>query len=46
MVEREIADIPGDIAVVEFDSLLMDFADPRGRLADPARAARGGRFRI
>ena len=26
MVEREIAGIPGDIAVVEFDSLLMDFA--------------------
>ncbi len=26
MVRREIADVPGDIAVVEFDSLLMDFA--------------------
>lgn len=26
MVEREIHGIPGDIAVVEFDSLLMDFA--------------------
>ena len=26
MVRREIGDIPGDIAVVEFDSLLMDFA--------------------
>ena len=26
MVEREIDGIPGDIAVVEFDSLLMDFA--------------------
>ena len=30
MVEREIADIPGDIAVVEFDSLLMDFATREG----------------
>jgi len=26
MVKREVADIPGDIHVVEFDSLLMDFA--------------------
>ena len=26
MVKREIDGIPGDIAVVEFDSLLMDFA--------------------
>ncbi|MCY7270649.1 MAG: pantetheine-phosphate adenylyltransferase [Sphingomonas bacterium] len=26
MVRRELAEIPGDIAVVEFDSLLMDFA--------------------
>ena len=26
MVEREIDGIPGEIAVVEFDSLLMDFA--------------------
>ena len=26
MVKREVKDIPGDIAVVEFDSLLMDFA--------------------
>ena len=26
MVQREIDGIPGDIAVVEFDSLLMDFA--------------------
>ena len=26
MVEREVGEIPGDIAVVEFDSLLMDFA--------------------
>ena len=30
MVNREIADIPGDIAVVEFDSLLMDFATREG----------------
>ncbi len=30
MVERELADIPGDIAVVEFDSLLMDFATREG----------------
>ena len=30
MVRREIADIPGDIAVVEFDSLLMDFATREG----------------
>jgi len=29
-VRREIADIPGDIAVVEFDSLLMDFAEAQG----------------
>src|SRR4028119_212660 len=26
MVKREVADLRGDIAVVEFDSLLMDFA--------------------
>ena len=30
MVERELADIPGDIAVVEFDSLLRDFATREG----------------
>ena len=30
MVERELTDIPGDIAVVEFDSLLMDFATREG----------------
>ena len=30
MVRREVADIPGDIAVVEFDSLLMDFAEAQG----------------
>jgi len=29
-VRREIADIPGDIDVVEFDSLLMDFAEAQG----------------
>jgi pantetheine-phosphate adenylyltransferase len=27
MVRREVADIPGDIDVVEFDSLLMEFAE-------------------
>ncbi|MFV0624104.1 pantetheine-phosphate adenylyltransferase [Sphingomonas sp. ac-8] len=27
MVEREVAEIGGDIAVVSFDSLLMDFAE-------------------
>ena len=30
MARREIADIPGDITVVEFDSLLMDFATREG----------------
>jgi pantetheine-phosphate adenylyltransferase len=30
MVKREVADISGDIAVVEFDSLLMDFAEREG----------------
>ena len=30
MVKREVADIPGDIHVVEFDSLLMDFATREG----------------
>jgi len=30
MVRREVKDIPGDIAVVEFDSLLMDFAVREG----------------
>ncbi|MEO7365329.1 MAG: pantetheine-phosphate adenylyltransferase [Sphingomicrobium sp.] len=30
MVKREVADIPGDITVVEFDSLLMDFAEREG----------------
>ena len=30
MVRREVADIPGDIDVVEFDSLLMDFAEREG----------------
>jgi hypothetical protein len=27
---REVADLPGDIEVVEFDSLLMDFAEAQG----------------
>jgi pantetheine-phosphate adenylyltransferase len=30
MVRREVADIDGDIAVVSFNSLLMDFADREG----------------
>ena len=30
MVTREIADIPGEISVVDFDSLLMDFAEAQG----------------
>src|SRR3954453_22012088 len=30
MVRREVADIPGNIHVVEFDSLLMDFAEAQG----------------
>ena len=30
MVKREVADIPGDVHVVEFDSLLMDFAEREG----------------
>ena len=30
MVQREVAGMPGDISVVEFDSLLMDFAEAQG----------------
>ena len=30
MVRREVAGIEGDIGVVEFDSLLMDFAEAQG----------------
>ena len=30
MVEREVADIPGEIEVVSFDLLLMDFAEREG----------------
>lgn len=30
MVRREIADIPGEVGVVAFDSLLMDFAERSG----------------
>jgi len=30
MIRREVAAIPGDISVVTFDSLLMDFADREG----------------
>jgi pantetheine-phosphate adenylyltransferase len=33
MVRREIAGIPGNLAVVEFDSLLMDFAEGQGASA-------------
>jgi len=33
MVKREVADILGNIAVVEFDSLLMDFAEAQGATA-------------
>ena len=31
MVRREVAGMPGNIEVVEFDSLLMDFAEARAR---------------
>ena len=30
MVKREVADMAGNISVVEFDSLLMDFAESEG----------------
>src|SRR4029453_13114742 len=30
MVRREVEDIPGNIEVVEFDSLLMEFAEAQG----------------
>jgi len=30
MVRREVADVGGDIGVVDFDSLLMDFAEREG----------------
>ena len=30
MVAREVADVPGDIEVIAFDSLLMDFAEAQG----------------
>jgi pantetheine-phosphate adenylyltransferase len=33
MVRREIAAIPGNLEVVEFDSLLMDFAEAQGASA-------------
>jgi len=33
MVRREVKDIPGKIEVVEFDSLLMDFAEAQGATA-------------
>jgi len=33
MVRREIADIGGNIEVVDFDSLLMDFAESQGATA-------------
>jgi pantetheine-phosphate adenylyltransferase len=33
MVRREVANIPGNIDVVEFDSLLMEFAEAQGATA-------------
>jgi pantetheine-phosphate adenylyltransferase len=33
MVRREVQDLPGKIDVVEFDSLLMDFAESQGAAA-------------
>jgi pantetheine-phosphate adenylyltransferase len=33
MVRREVADIPGNIEVVEFNSLLMEFAELQGATA-------------
>lgn len=33
MVRREVMDIPGDIDVVEFNSLLMEFAEQQGAAA-------------
>ena len=33
MVKREVAGIPGNIEVVEFDSLLMEFAEKQGATA-------------
>jgi len=33
MVKREVAGFPGDIEVVEFDSLLMEFAEKQGATA-------------
>ena len=33
MVRREVAGIPGNIEVVEFDSLLMEFAEEQGATA-------------
>jgi len=33
MVKREVAGIPGNIQVTEFDSLLMDFAEQQGATA-------------
>ena len=33
IVRREVKDIPGDIEVVEFDSLLMEFAEKQGATA-------------
>jgi pantetheine-phosphate adenylyltransferase len=33
MVRREVSGIPGNIEVIEFDSLLMDFAEAQGATA-------------
>ena len=46
MVAAKSPDMPGNIEVVEFDSLLMDFAESAGRDGDPARPAGGRGFRI
>lgn len=45
MVRREVEGIDGDIRVVGFNSLLMDFAEREGD-GDRPRAARRRRFRI
>jgi pantetheine-phosphate adenylyltransferase len=33
MMQREVKDLPGNIEVVEFDSLLMEFAEKQGATA-------------
>ena len=46
MVRREVADLGADVDVVEFDSLLMDFAEAQGAIDDPARSQGRRRLRI